>query len=173
VFDLSTSSWLRHLELPQLPFALTVTGGGRVASELPGIACSTTCTTLWDAGSVVVLRPTPAPGRRFIGWGGACSGVDCAVTVTAPVAVRAIFGPSRVRLSARVSGRGRIVGRMIACPTRCSADVDAGAPLTLSPKAATGWRFAGWAGACSGTRATCRVVPEAALSVRALFVKRR
>jgi hypothetical protein len=85
--------------------------------------------------------------------------------------VQAVFGPSTVRLTARVSGRGRVVGRGIACPPSCSAAVNVDGPLTLAVEPARGWRFAGWTGACRGTK-LCRIVPQAAVAVRARFVRR-
>jgi hypothetical protein len=171
-FDLSTSQWLRHLEAPQQALSVSVAGGaGTVRSDLPGIACEQACTSQWDVGTRVTLAPEPAAGQRFVGWKGDCSGVLCAVTLTAPASVQAVFGPSTVRLTARVSGRGRVVGRGIACPPSCSAAVNVDGPLTLAVEPARGWRFAGWTGACRGTK-LCRIVPQAAVAVRARFVRR-
>jgi hypothetical protein len=172
-FDLSTSVWLRHLETPQQPLTVSVAAGsGTVRSDLPGPVCAGTCTSSWDAGSRVALTAEPAPGLRFVGWKGACTGLDCRLVVTAPVAVQALFGPARVRLRAHVTGRGRVLGRGLACPSACSAAVEAGQALTVYVKAAKGWRFAGWTGACRGTKANCVVVPQAAVAVGARFVRR-
>lgn len=170
-FDLSTSLWLRHLDAPQQTLTVSLAGAGTVRSDLPGVVCAQACTSQWDAGSRVTLTPEPAAGKRFVGWKGGCSGLDCTVTLTGPVAVQAVFGPSTVRLTAHVTGKGRVVGRGIACPPACSTAVEAGGPLTLDVRPARGWRFAGWTGACRGTK-LCRLVPQAAVSVRARFVRR-
>jgi hypothetical protein len=171
-FDLSASPWLRRLDAPQQPLIVTITGGaGTVRSDVPGIACTQACTTSWDAGSQVTLAPEPGPGARFVGWKGACTGLDCTVAVTQPLAVEAVFGPASVRLRAHVTGRGRVIGRGLACPSSCSTTVEAGAALTVHVRASKGWRFAGWTGACRGTRVSGRLVPQAAVSVRARFVR--
>lgn len=169
-FDgLAASGWLRHLDAPQQPLALTIVGGGTVTSDLPGVACAGSCTTEWDDGTAVQLRAEPALWQRFVGWQGACSRDSCSLTLSAPTAVTAVFGPATVRLAARVSGRGTVTGAGISCPGRCSASVAAGAPLALRARPAKGWRFAGWTGACRGTSVVCRVTPQAAASVGARF----
>jgi hypothetical protein len=171
-FDLSTSPWLRDLDRPQQPLTVTVAGGaGTVRSDLPGPACVRACTVAWDAGSSVTLTAEPAAGQRFVGWTGACAGLACKVVVAAPVSVQAHFGPAKVRLSARVSGHGRVIGRGLACPPACSTAVEAGGVSTVSVEPARGWRFAGWTGGCRGTKAVCRLVPQAAVAVRARFVR--
>ena len=66
-----------------------------------------------------------------------------------------------------------MVGRGIACPRTCTATVDAaGFPLALTATPVAGWRFAGWTGSCGGAKRQCNIVPEADVSVRALFVRR-
>lgn len=173
-FDLSTSPWLRHLEAPQQALSVSFAGGaGTVRSDLPGLSCTSACTTQWDAGTQVTLGATPGPGQRFIGWSGACSGDVCTVTTSAPVVVRALFGPLASTLKVAVAGRGRVVGYGIDCPTACSTEAGIDQVLTLTPKPAAGWRFAGWTGACQGSKALCRVVPKtASVAVRARFVRR-
>ena len=171
-FDLANSGWLRHLDVPQQQLAVTIAGTGSVASDLPGVACTATCSTLWDAGTQVTLNPTPGDGQRFVGWQGACTGDFCKVTLSEPTAVTAVFGPSTVRLTVRLAGRGTVTGPRITCPGRCSAAVSAGDPLTLRAKPAKGWRFAGWTGGCRGTRLACSLSPQAAVAVQARFLRR-
>jgi hypothetical protein len=168
-FDLSASGWLRHLDASMQALALSVTGGGSVTSDLPGVVCTASCTTQWETGTTVVLDAEPAPGQRFIGWAGGCSGEACSLTITAPSTVRALFGPAKVTLTVRVEGRGSVSGGGIACPGRCSAAAAAGAPVTLRAAPAKGWRFRGWTGACRGTSASCRLTPQAAATVAARF----
>ena len=60
----------------------------------------------------------------------------------------------------------------ISCGRSCSAAYAAGTVVTLSVKAASGSRFAGWTGACTGTSSTCTVTMSAARSVTAAFNKR-
>lgn len=169
--DVSQSAWLRHLDTPQQPLALAISGGGTVTSDLPGVVCTASCTTLWDQGSTVVLETAAAAGRRFVGWKGGCSGSSCAVTLNAPAAVEAVFGPASITMSVRVSGGGKVVGAGVSCPKRCAASVPTGDLLTLRATATKGWRLASWSGACRGTKPTCRVTPQVAVSVAARFTR--
>jgi uncharacterized repeat protein (TIGR02543 family) len=167
--DLSTSTWLRHLDAPPQPLALTVVGGGHVTSDLPGLDCTATCATSWDPGTRLTLTALPSAGQRFVGWKGGCAGLDCTPTVTAPTAIQAVFAPI-LKLTASVAGKGRVVARGIACPGVCRAEIDP-YPVVLTARAAQGWRFVGWTGACTGTKAVCRVVAAKDVVVRARFKK--
>jgi hypothetical protein len=118
-----------------------------------------------------MLDAEPADGQRFVGWKGGCSGDVCSLTLTAATSVQAVFGPARVKLTARVSGGGTVGGAGLSCPGRCSVSVSAGDPLTLRAKPAKGWKLASWSGACRGRAATCRLTPQAAVSVAARFTR--
>lgn len=170
-FDLATSPWLRHLDAPQQPLAVTVSGTGTVHSDLPGVDCAASCTTQWDGGTAVTLSARPGDGARFVGWRGGCSADPCSVVLDAPVSVEAVFGPAEVRLAARVAGKGSVTGGGISCPKRCSVRVSAGGRYPLRARPARGWRLAGWAGACRGTKATCTVAADANTAVVVRFVR--
>jgi hypothetical protein len=58
----------------------------------------------------------------------------------------------------------------IDCPGTCNANFATGTPVTLNARAASGWRFTGWGGACSGTGA-CKVTVTASTSVTATFAQ--
>ena len=79
--------------------------------------------------------------------------------------------PKRARLTVGVQGRGRVLGRGIACPKRCSAIFAVNTRVVLRPIPAKNARFRGWSGACRGTSG-CRVQMSRARSVRATFVRR-
>jgi List-Bact-rpt repeat protein len=191
-FDVQDSFWLAHLDALQSPLTVTVSGTGTVASELPGIECPGTCTIGWDRGTRVRLVPSAAPGARFTGWKGACSGLaDCAVLVDAAKDVTATFatgarggGPGQppspqaatsFRLSVNVRGGGRIVSTPsgISCARTCTARFDEGSSVSLRAVAAEGWRFNGWTAACRGKGATCRFSMQADQGIRATFLRRR
>ena len=90
-----------------------------------------------------------------------------AVDVTGNGTVTASVPASRSRTTAQ--GRGRIV-----CGVRgflCHASA-AGGRLTLRATPASGYAFAGWTGACGGTRASCVVGLSAARTVGARFAPR-
>jgi hypothetical protein len=67
------------------------------------------------------------------------------------------------------TGQGLVTGMpQINCPTACSETVDYGTSVSLSATAASGSRFVGWGGACSGDQA-CTVKVDADKSVDANF----
>ena len=172
--DARDSPWLRHLDA-QAALAVDVDGGGSVSSNVPGIACTTSCRADFDAGTIVSLAAKAHAGQRFVRWSGACTSTmpQCVVTLDAATKVSAIFAQSRVRLSVHVSGRGRVTSRSgIACPKRCARNVPSSQRVVLRAVPAAGWRFKRWSGACRGTRTTCAVPMSAATSARATFVRR-
>jgi hypothetical protein len=76
--------------------SVAVTGGanGAVTSSPGGIDCGSSCTYAYPTGSDVTLTATPASGKSFTGWGGACSGsaTTCTVALSADRSVSATFG---------------------------------------------------------------------------------
>jgi hypothetical protein len=173
--DMQDSGWLRHLEA-QTPLTVALQGAGTVTSNIPGVACSATCTTQWDTGSGVTLTATPGPGQRLIRWGGACAGTSsCSVTLAQATTASALFAPSTFALRVAVSGKGVIrdgSGR-VSCPARCWAAVPSYTATRLAATPAKGWRFKSWSGACRGARPTCTVGMAKASTVRATFAKKR
>lgn len=82
-----------------------------------------------------------------------------------------------VDLTSSVAGMGSLSSTPsgVACtntnattPAACTSSVTQGSVFTLTAAAATGYQFAGWSGACTGT-ATCDVTMDAAKSVTATF----
>jgi Divergent InlB B-repeat domain len=163
--DLQDSGWLRHLDTPQQPLALTLVGAGTVTSDVPGVICAASCTTQWDQGSTINLSAEPSDATRFIGWKGACTGtIGCLLTLDAAKAATAVFGPIAVPVTTAVAGKGRVV-----CTPRCSKTFAAGRSLTLKAVPAKGWRFARWSGGCKGTTPICRPATNFAIAVKATF----
>jgi uncharacterized repeat protein (TIGR02543 family) len=79
---------------PPSTFALTVTksGQGSVRSAPAGINCGRDCSESYSAGTTVVLTARAAPGYRFTGWSGACSGTGtCTVTMNQAKTATAAF----------------------------------------------------------------------------------
>ena len=161
------------------PLTVTVTGNGTVTGG--GIACTSAggsgCSASEPAGSPVTLTATAGSGSGFTGWGGACAGssTTCTVTMSAPKSVSAAFSSgtgSSFPLAVSVTGRGAVTGGGIDCgngSTICTANEPASSAVVLTAKPASGATFGGWAGACSGTAATCAVTMNAARSVSATF----
>ena len=138
-WDLRNSAWLAHLDAPQQLLSVslgTSTGGGRVTSNLPGIACPPGCSSLWDTGAQVTLTATPAEGSRFAGWSGACSSDPCAVTMSAAQTAVASFA-AQVRLNVAVrraaGARGTVTSSPsgISCPPSRATTLDRGRHVRL------------------------------------------
>lgn len=174
-FDLQDSGWLRRVDA-QVRLNVVVSGGGSVRSRVPGVDCAATCSADWDAGTRLILDAVPGPGRRLVGWAGACAGTGaCSLALEAPASVSAVFARATYRLVVTVSGRGTVRSTPggLACRSRCAAAFPSLRPVRLAAAAAQGWRFSRWTGACTTTRRTCVVPMSRATSVRALFLRVR
>ena len=44
---------------------------------------ASTCSSKYNAGKTVTLAATPAAGKSFVSWGGACAGIVNTCTLTA------------------------------------------------------------------------------------------
>ncbi len=84
--------------------------------------------------------------------------------------VTATFSPNQEPLSVNVSGSGTVTGSgvSISGPGSGSYNLSYGTPVTLTATPTTGYQFAGWSGACSGT-GTCVLTMNGAESVTATF----
>jgi alpha-tubulin suppressor-like RCC1 family protein len=80
-----------------LRFTLSVNksgiGSGTVTSAPGGISCGSTCSALYESGTVVTLTATPAFLSVFAGWSGCdtVSGESCIVNMSAATSVTASF----------------------------------------------------------------------------------
>jgi hypothetical protein len=171
--DSQDSPWLVRLA-EQTPLAVTVSGAGSVAADVPGLECAASCTTTWNSGQRLVLSATPAAGSKLVRWSGPCSGsASCALTVAPGAAVAALFAPATFRLTVSVKGRGGVRGPGgIQCRPRCGATLPSYESARLTAAPAKGWTFRSWAGACTGARRACTVPMSRAATVRATFVRR-
>jgi List-Bact-rpt repeat protein len=128
------------------------TGNGTVTSSPAGINCGSTCSALFNSGTVVILTAIPATGSTFAGW----SGTGCStgtVTMNADTTCTATFNPEVLQtfgLSVTKSGTG--TGTVtsspagINCGSTCSATFNSGAVVTLTATPAVGSTFASWSG---------------------------
>jgi hypothetical protein len=176
-FDLRNSSWLEHLDLPQLPLTVTTagSGAGHVTSDAGAVDCPGACSTAQEQGAEVTLSAQPEAGSHFAGWAGACTGRDaCTVTFDTAKNVKATFSlDGSVALSVTVKGKGHVVSTPagVDCAAHCTASFDSDTTVALRAVAAKGYKLSAWSGACTG-KARCTVQLSAARSVRATFVKK-
>ncbi|UOG93235.1 MAG: CAP domain-containing protein [Candidatus Thiothrix sulfatifontis] len=160
-------------------YTLTVakagTGAGTVTSAPAGINCGTDCNELYANGTAVSLTARATTGSKFTGWsGGVCSGTGtCNVSMTAAKSVTANFTKAYTLTVAKAgTGAGTVTSAPagINCGTDCNELYASGTPVTLNHRAATGSRFTGWSGACTGV-SSCNVTMTKANTVVANFVK--
>lgn len=169
--------WLRLVN-EQTRLSLAISGPGRVYSDIPGVDCTTSCATDWDRGSTVRLSATAGQGRRFVRWGGACTGTtarpdQCAITLDAAKDVTALFAPAAFPVQVAVVGRGLVTSAPtgLRCSrARCSRSFTSYEPVRLTAKPGKGWRWKSWAGACRGSRPVCTLPMSRRADVRAVFV---
>jgi hypothetical protein len=152
---------------------VSVAGPGTVASDEPGVACTATCTSTWDTGSTVRLVATPGKGQRLASWAGACKGASaCDVTLDAAKSVTARFVRDVYKLQVRVTGRGKVTGAGVSCPSRCAAVLASGTTARMTAKPARGWKLRRWTGPCVTASIRCSVPVNAATKLGAIFVRR-
>jgi uncharacterized repeat protein (TIGR02543 family) len=174
---------------PAGTYALTVTatGTGSGAVSANGISCTITsgvatgdCSESYASGTMVTLTETPSSGHAFAGWGGACTGTatNCQVTMSTARAVSAGFTPPTHTLTvvAVGTGSGSVTGPGISCGISaggavgdCTETYIAGTVVTLTETPTSGYTFAGWGNACTGTATTCQVTMTAPRTVSADF----
>ena len=152
------------------------TGSGTVVSSPSGINCGTTCSASYSQGTTVTLTATPDSNSIFAGWSGACTDTkDCTVTMDSDKSVTANFGPSEItftltgtitgssfdKSAVRVSAPGH---SPLSYRDSFTRDYPAGTIINLTVVPDTGSVFAGWSGACTGTK-DCTVTMNSDKSV--------
>lgn len=150
------------------------TGIGSVSSAPSGILCGNDCSQPYADGTTVTLTPTTAAGSTFAGWGGACTGTGpCTLTMTQARSVTATFTAIPYTLSVVKTGTGSGAVSSVAagldCGSTCSKVLNAGTSVTLTAVPATGSKFVGWSGACTGASLSCTVAMSQSRSVTANF----
>ena len=142
-----------------------VTGSGRVTSAPSGVDCPGSCTANFARGDTVRLTADPASNFRFVGWSGACSGVDpCTLVMDVDRTVSAEFeiAPVTVTLTVRNTGRG--TGTVtddtgaIVCGPACTATYLQGTVVTLTEAPDAGSAFNEWRGGPCNNQTTTQCV---------------
>lgn len=152
------------------------TGTGNVTSSPIGVNCGNTCVYGFNDGTFVSLTASPAPGYYFGGWSGDCIGSEtCTLTMDAAKKVTANFiaiPPGNVVLSVTKTGLGSITSLPVGinCSGTCNASFSIGSSVTLTAAPVTGYYFAGWSGACSGS-GTCTLTLSSNQTANASFLQ--
>ena len=149
------------------PYTLTVTPapGGKIQGA--GINCGaggSACAVTMPASMTLGLQATASAGNTFTGWTGDCAGTTASLwlSLAGPRACSAVFTPVAVTYALTITpvpAGGTVTGNGLACGTGGAVcEVTFGSATTASLTAApdTGYVFAGWGGACSGTTAGTR-----------------
>ncbi len=176
-WDVRDSPWLTRLDQPAVQVAVTVDGeaGGRVTSNLPGIACPGRCGLPWNFGTPVTLTAAPAPGYRFAGWVGCepATSRDCILpALDHDLRITAKF-VAVFALDVAVKGKGEVrtvaSGQAQVCTSVCTFSVDAGERIVLRaiPKRTT--ELSRWRGSCRSERRRCKLSVVSAGKVTAVF----
>jgi hypothetical protein len=172
-FDVQTSGWLAGL--PRFPLSITVGGRGSVDLAAPAgtRSCAASCSIALENGTPLTLTAKAAADSRLVGWGESCAGTTptCQLTADAAKNVTAQFGALSYLVRVTVAGKGKVTSTPagISCPRACRTSFTT--DTTLQARAAKGYRFTGWTGACVGRRG-CKLVPGADRAVRATFRRR-
>jgi hypothetical protein len=172
---------------PQLTLGASAggSGSGRVTSVPAGIDCvfagasvTGACAAPFPSGGSVTLTAVPNAGSTFAGWGGACVGSSpvCTVSVATAQGVAATFTTSSTTAATldvvlAGTGTGTVTSSPggVTCPGVCATTFGTGTTVTLTAVPNAGSTFAGWAGACAGSTATCAVSLGASANVTATF----
>jgi len=136
--------------------------------------CEGSCSITYAAGLSVFLSGEPAPGSRFAGWSGPCSGTgNCNLTIDGSKTVTATFQVQEYPLAATRSGPGMITSLPagIDCGGDCAENVPHGSRITLIATPHAHATFVRWTDACFGTIGpVCELeMPASATSVGAVF----
>ena len=140
------------------------TVSGMSCAAVYGTAFGPGCVVAEANGSAVTVTAVPNAGSLVTRWVGCTSSTatTCVVDpLNGPKAVAAYFGPTHMPVTVAVLGSGTVaaplggaVTNAISCGVDCTGAVTPGGTITLTATAASGSKFLGWSGACTGT-ATC------------------
>ena len=114
----------------QFTLTINVVGKGTVTAAAQSITCTSICAQQIAAGAGMHLDASPAEGMRFLGWSGACSGMDgCDLELSQDTQVGANFASgASVSVVLVGAGSGRVISSPagIDCPGTCTMAVAPG-----------------------------------------------
>jgi len=147
------------------------TGQGAIVYDRPAAAAKFTAVTAVDSRFTLHQSgKVPAGGSTRFRFA-YVQDYQAALVATRAKAARSVF---RSTLTVSKSGRGKGKATSsptgIACGKACSHGYAYGTVVALTAKAAKGSKFAGWSGACTGSR-RCKVTTNDNVAVKAKFVR--
>lgn len=151
--------------------SLTIIGDGSVSDG--NNQCTDSCSLVYPADSNVSLTTTPSNGAS-VAWSGACTGSDtCNLDMSQDRSATVTFSTPQTSTSHTLNvipaSNGTITGTGINCGSDCAEDLIEGAQLSLTASPSSGYNFARWTGACSGTSTTCNLTMDTDKTVSAQF----
>jgi hypothetical protein len=143
-------------------------------SSLPGIDCPLRCSATWDAGTLVQLSATAAPGAAFVNWAGDCQGTSsvCIITADSAKFVLPVFAPVEP-FEVRVKGPGIVEVDGADCARKCTTDHALGSAVQLRAQPTRKATFAGWSKRCRTDARHCTAVVKKRNVIVATFTKQR
>ncbi len=168
-------------EKPTVALTVAVPGGGGAITG-GGLNCPGVCTVGVEPGKQITLTAQPDAGHVLGTWtGDVCTGskaATCVVTMDAAKSVSHRFdSPLRtvtLTVTRPSSGSIRSASPPISCGgvsggSACSATVNQGTQIQLTPAPDQNHEFAGWGGACAGQGTTCVLTMTKDETVSATF----
>jgi Divergent InlB B-repeat domain len=172
---ITLSSLALRLKRYQLEVTKGGTGSGDVTSIPSGVNCGTTCSTLWDFNTSVLLQAVPKPGSTFAGWTGSCTGQseDCLIAIIGPLTTKALFNGPAATTKPSKAPTPRPTATSAAPVTTLppsSTDPSSGAPTTAVETAAAPTGLPGASAGAPTQPPTVPAVGEASNTTLALFL---
>jgi hypothetical protein len=150
--------------------AASCSGG---TSCLAYASASGSCTLTDQTQSITTIALAYGSSTGMVNSYSFCQGADNSATSKEPSTILTsyTFTYPPNTLTVANSGNGTVTSSPsgINCGSTCSASFPGGSTVTLTATPASGFSFAGWGGACSGT-GSCSVTMNTAQSVSASFV---
>jgi hypothetical protein len=154
--------------------AVTAPGAGTATGNVTVTDGTTSCTATVAAGQCSLALTSAGAKSLTATHAGDSNFNGSTSTGEAHVVNTIVIPPNTVQVVLTVvksgTGGGTVTSNIggISCGLACTANVDQGTAVTLSPAAAVGSTFVGWGGACSGT-GSCTVTMDVAKTVSATF----
>lgn len=149
---------------------------GFTVGSWTGAGCSgtgTTCTLSVTADTAVSLSFAAVDVTPTVSTTSAAATGVTGVVIQAPTQTTSSFVPVVLsKLSVAVSGSGTVESTGILCGARgskCVGEFQPGTKVKLEAGAASGFRFSGWSGGCSGRTLTCTLKISKVANVKAEF----